>query len=262
MNAIAREAPPPLHDMHLLQQFRYAAKAMKHNQCPVLMEVPGLKAADIVAVREGLWRFDRELPRSAQRAWELHLPRDPEYDEPDDGAIRKQDKDWKLFFHYRSDLKDQLSKRGMELSPWQHEWFEDMQRLLSVCSEALIAYAERIDAICPGHDFTKRAKRARHLNLLRTLKYVPRKGVLAKQHTDRDAITFHMAESAPGLRVMSGKELPSPVAPQVLVFPGDQIERITRGALRACSHSVIDMTGGAEERFAMVFFGKMHTGVM
>jgi hypothetical protein len=257
MNAIAREELSRFYDFET--GLRKTAQALFRSATPALMEVQNLYADDIEAVRKGLWQFDNELSRQEQETWALHVVRDPEYDEPDDGAIRKQGTDWKIFFHYRADLEAMLlTKRGITLTQWQREWFRHMHRLLSACNRTTQRLVQRLDKLYPGHRFEQRYLATEHLNVLRTLKYVPRAGVLAKLHTDRCGITFHIAESASGLKVESEMPLESPQAPHVLVFPGDQFTRITGGKVPACRHTVVDTTGGTEERFAMVYFAKFN----
>lgn len=246
--------------------FANAAIAMLDNQGPVTMKVPGLCSIDIAQACEGLKRFDR-LSRDEQARWMLHEPRDPKYDEPDDGAIRKEPPhDWKLYFHYRRDLEALLhARRGIALTWGQRKWFRQMERIWKACTCALHGYARELDRLAPGYDFEQRALQWEHLNVLRLLRYVPHAGTLAKWHTDRDAITFHIAESAQGLRSTRGWEVveqKTPQAPEVLVFAGDQLDQITHGAIQRCHHAVEDTTGGTRERFAMVFFGKFYPGTL
>jgi isopenicillin N synthase-like dioxygenase len=265
MSAVLSQLFAPTVAEDRTMNFANAAMGMIQNEGPVTMEVPGLFKSDIDAARQGLERFDRELSRAEQARWQLHLLRDPKYDEPDDGAIRKEPPaDWKLFFHYRRDLAEQLKVHGIELNQWQQDWFESMHDIWHKCTTALDDYALELDRLCPGYHFSERhAHQGTNLNVLRILRYVPHAGILAKEHTDRAGITFHIAESEPGLRSLKGRKVReerTPETPNVLVFAGDQLDAITRGEIQHCWHTVEDTTDGTAERFAMVFFGKFWTG--
>jgi isopenicillin N synthase-like dioxygenase len=243
-----------------------AVIGMLDNQGPVSMEVPGLSAIDIAAAFEGLENFELK-PRAEQARWQIHELRDAKYDEPDDGAIRKEPPhDWKLFFHYRRDLKRLLFERsGVRLTSVEEQWFEHMDAIHRTCTAANHAIAAALDRLCPGYRCIERALQFESTNVLRILRYVPHPGTLAKWHTDRAGITFHMAESHPGLRTARGhreREEHTPATPDVLVFSGDQLDTITRGEIQRCWHTVVDTTGGAAARQAMVFFGKFWPGAL
>lgn len=245
---------------------RKTAKEILAGNSPATMEVPDLSSTNIDAAFVGLRQFDQEVDRPTQKHWEIYTPRDPQYLESDDGAIRKEPpSDWKLFFHYRPDLARLLSGlQRVSLNKWQQEWFAHMDAIWYACTQAHRAYARELDALQPGFRFEKRAELWQHLNCLRLLRYVPHKGShLAKPHTDRSATTFHVAESRSGFETRHGfatKAHESPTASDVLVFTGDQMEVITRGGIQRRWHQVVDTSKGEEERFAMVFFCKMYTG--
>jgi isopenicillin N synthase-like dioxygenase len=213
-----------------------------------------------MAAQSGLFRFDAEVPREIQSHWEFHVERDKEFDEPDDGVLRKAKTDWKVFLHWRPDLADLLATRGVTLSPWQKDWFEHCRRIHAACSISLLALTQKMDAIRPGFGFARRFAECSDPPVLRILKYEPREGDLARCHTDRCGITFHIAESAPGLEGREGWDwMPyrSPESPEVLCFPGKQLESITQGSIPALYHQVVDTTRGSRARWAMVFFGKL-----
>lgn len=252
----------PAQDMTLVGKYRKAGRDfLKSQHQPCILEVPGLREPDITRARLSFMRFETEVPREMQNHWMLHVPRDPHFDEPDDGAIRKKGKDWKLFFHYRPNTEEiLLREHGITLTSWQKDWFLSMNRIWHACTEAHLAFADRLDHIDPGHGLFRRALAYRHQNCLRLLSYEPRKGTIATIHTDRCAITQHIAESAPGLRTYQ-EDQPydeeTPRLPNVLVFSGDQFSRITKDNVPALRHSVEDTSRGKYRRFAMVFFGKM-----
>ena len=249
----------------LKQNYNDAARAILGNEWSAPLEIPGLLSSNILAEMNGLARFNRTVPLEEQERWKVWVPRNPKYDEPDDGAIRKKPpNDWKLFFHYRSDLEELLFQHnGITLSSWQKAWFRSLGHTLDVCNGALQAFAEELDYVQPGFNFKERAGRERHLNVVRVLQYEPRPGTLAKIHTDRTALTFTLGESTPGLHFSRGletKAVSCPQAPQTLLFPGDHFEMITRGAVARTYHLVHDQTNGATIRSSVVFFGSFYTG--
>lgn len=252
---------PETREERQMWNFRRTAREILAGNSPVTMEVPDLSPIDVAATREGLWQLIAEFSAEELKRWNIFVERDRKFIEPDDGLIAKDGVDWKKFFHYRPGLKDLLRVlKGVEVTPAQAAWFDHMERIWNVCTAAHIAYAEQLDLLRPGFNFAERARRFAHSNVLRTLWYVPRAGTLAQWHSDRCATTFHMAESAEGLKVASGWDIVpqrSPEPPEVLVFTGDQFAKLTRNAIPARHHVVDDSTGGTKERFAMVFFGKM-----
>jgi isopenicillin N synthase-like dioxygenase len=227
------------------------------------MEVEGLAYSHIDGAFRGIQRFDLEIPRIVQkRRWGFVTAYPGEKREKDGGAVRKRRTDWKLFFHFRPDVRKELrSRHGIQLNQWQREWFDYMEWIWNTCTAHHFACAREMDRLLPGYDFHERAQHSMQANCLRSLLYDPREGVVATRHTDRDALTQHIAESAPGLWAGNGKRMRpyrSPMTPQVLVFPGDQLALITNGKTHATEHQVEDTTDGKHQRFAMVFFGKMY----
>jgi isopenicillin N synthase-like dioxygenase len=207
-------------------------------------------------------RFDKEVPREEQMKWKLHVPRDPEYDEPDDGIIRKDATDIKGYIHWRLDTEMLFSMHGIALTAWQRDWLRVFPRVYARCVESQYAIAQAMDTLRPGYGFAARYMDATRHNqhCIRILKYERREGTVAHRHTDRDALTDHLAESADGLHACRGDTrtlCPTPAAPGSTLFTGRQLAAITDGALPALEHEVDDTTGGSKERWAVVFFGKM-----
>jgi len=252
----------------LAWNFRYAAREVLAGNGPVTMEVPGFSSYNAAGAREGLWRFALELSLEEKRRWEIEVPRDPKFPEPDDGAVFKKRSDKKLddkwYLHFRPELARLLREmRGIRLTPWQEEWFGHLNQLWHAAERAHLEYATAVDQLQPEVQFVERIGRiGTDQHVLRLLRYEPHSGTIAEWHADRNATTFHMAESAPGLRVKKGWDVipqASPEPPEVLVFSGDQLAKVTQNSVPAVHHVVVDSTGGLEERFAMVFFGKMST---
>jgi len=227
---------------------------------PLPITINGLKRRDINAAKNGLIRFLKEVPLEELARWTLNVPRDPEFDEDDDGVMLKSETDRKVYLHYRPDLKTLLQEhRSIEITDWQCKWFKSCNRIRTACMNYLYEFARQMDIQQPGYDFEARARENATQHVVRVLNYVPREGIIAKPHTDRCAITFHLAESASGLCAYRGFErvpCATPPTPGALCFTGQQLERITHGAIPAVYHEVEDNTPD-KPRWAIVFFGKM-----
>lgn len=240
------------------------AKSLISGKALCTMTVSGLQAKDINAAHEGLFRFDREVPPELQRRWHLNVPRDPEYKEPDDGVIRKDGTDKKLYLHYRPGLLDHLDEAGVSTLIWQLDWLEACDRIWRACASAMMQLADAMDELKPGYGFADRVNaRGDDQHCLRILKYFPRAGSLAQTHFDRCAITQRIAESHPGFYVQDGWNKlfwSGPKTPRVDCFAGDQLERASKGGIRRVWHGAEDQTDGTSERWAIVFFGKMVSG--
>jgi len=239
-------------------------KAPFSGNVPFARIVRGLHLKDVVAVQRGLARFDSEAPPTIKNLWEIHVRRDPKYDEPDDGIIRRigQDgQDHKVFLHYRPDLPQLLAGSGIRLKLWQCTWFAACGRIWTACAVATDELAKEMDKMRPGFRFAERAAQYRDQHVLRVIKYDQRPNRLADEHSDRSAITFRIAESHPGFYTKDGwnrQFYDAPATPKVDCFAGDQLEHITRGGIRRVWHGADDSTGGAETRSVVVFFGKMY----
>lgn len=238
------------------------AIALLSGGAPISLHIDGLLREDVARATEGLFRFDAETPRETQKLWEVHVPRDPDYDEPDDGVIRKDGIDQKIYLHWRPDLEVLLHERGITLTGEQEEWFAHCARIHAACCRSLLEVTLRMDHMRPGYHFAERIRGAMDQHCLRILKYYRREkpGPLARTHTDRNGITFGIDASADGFCAQLGWDTvpcPAPALPQVICFSGSQLEKITEGAVRALHHKVVDIHNGTRERSAMVFFGKM-----
>jgi hypothetical protein len=228
------------------------------------MSVPDLSASLIKHVVEGFDDFlNSRLPKERLR-WSLDIDRDPEPREQDDGYVRKDGErgaDRKGFFHYRSDFESQLLRAtGIRPTNIERIWLQACQDLLTTCSCALLRLAREMDREQPGFDFAERTTGLAHLHVIRIVRYDAGYQSLARMHQDRCAITFHLAESEPGLEVREGfgkKLCVSPKAPQVLTFPGGMLEHITEGAIPALWHGAREQSGSSKSRWVVVFFGKM-----
>lgn len=202
-------------------------------------------------------------------AWSLFITRPGEpNDDRDDGLIRKgkqyrgQAVDNKWFFHWRPTLAGLLAERGVSIEGYE-EFFEACRFLHTTYLDLVEKIALEFDRQCPGFDLHRRmtTQLGRDIAVLRVIVY-DRGGaihntdnIIARQHTDRDCITLHVAEGRPGLHIGAERE-PYVVQPnKMLAFAGQKLERLTKGRLTALPHDVKDVeTDDAEQRWAMVFF--------
>jgi hypothetical protein len=237
------------------------ANAILYGDVPCQTVVPGLRAEDTRRAIGGLIRFLRCVPEERQRPWTLDLPRDPEYLEPDDGIIRKNGADKKIYLHFRPDMRQRLTEQGLALTNKETEWLYACGRVWEACARAVDKIARRMDEEMPGHLFAERVDAYRSQHCLRVLAYRPCAGSLAHPHYDRSATTFQLAQFPDGFYTLDGGNYRlhgSCTPPETLVFTGQQLERVTKGAIPSTLHGAMDQTSGTMPRYAVVFFGKMY----
>lgn len=240
------------------------ARSLLAGDVPSRVIVPSLQAEDLAAAAEGLARFERDVLANEQARWQLALPRDPRFAEPDDGVMRRTSAggDQKIFLHFRPDLPVQLAERGVQLCRWQTDWLYTCFKIWAACDVAMTALVGEMDRLRPDLALPSRLRNLPDEHCLRILKYNRRAGTIAHTHTDRCAITFRIAESHPGFYIEDGgtrRLYEAPPTPMVDCFVGDQLAELTERAAPATLHGAEDQTAGAEERWAIVFFGKIRS---
>lgn len=197
----------------------------------------------------------------SRESWRLCVPRrGVEPDDADDGLIRRsktyegEATDDKWFFHWRPSLRSHLAARGVDISAYE-DFFEICGLIFSTCVNLSLAFASDFDLRCPGYDLSKRIGTAvaEDLHVLRILAYDVGT-TIARPHTDRSLLTFHIAESRPGLRLGEERELYVASHADVLLFPGRKLQNLTRGRFPALVHDVIDVTSERQCRWSIVFF--------
>ena len=241
--------------------FERAAAALLAAQHPHLAAVPDLDPGLPGAVARGLERLLASRDPASLAAWCVHTARDPEYPEPDDGLIRKDAFDRKCYFHFRPDLQYLLhAKNGVSLTETERIWFDACMALHARCANAAKMIARGMDRQRPGFAFEARLNAHADQHTLRIVRYDAGYTTAARWHVDRCAFTLHVAESEPGLVVRAGWDeqlCASPRAPNVMLFSGKTLERITRGAIPALWHGAKDQSRCTRPRWAIVFFAKM-----
>lgn len=211
-------------------------------------------------VAHGMSLFDTRVPRDEQARWAIKVPRDPDHDEYDDGVIRKSNdkpSDQKLVLHARPELPHLLQKNGVTLTEDLCAWIGAAILLRNSIHETFVQFAHAIDEVCSGHCLVERifeTEAGTLTSLARANLYESNGRGYAREHTDRNGATITIGESSPGLYFI-GHPDPPPLPPNHgMVFPGQLMERITRGEVKATWH-------GARTRracgpsWSQVFFG-------
>lgn len=207
--------------------------------------------------------FQKLIADPDREKWSLNTLRvgsDPR--EPDDGLIRKEKglygkaQDNKWFFHYRRSLEDRLQEHGVDTT--MHTFFLDRARELHLhCHHMMKAIGLALDGLHPDLEFARHLTEAEDadLNVLRLLSY-DKGSDIGKAHTDLSALTFHLAESRPGLRIGSEPRQPYKAEPnKILVFNSIKIQRLSKGRLPAVPHDIVDDDIAATEgRWSVVYF--------
>lgn len=225
------------------------------------------------AVMDGFFKFLTQTP--CKRAWTIY---DPAQGEPDLGYLPRRGKanhdtpgatyDRKHLFHYRPDLLDELTRRGI---PFRSElpWIKACGELFKACQGALNQFIdEQISPRFPQTPFrslTEGADRpgAEGRNILRLIVYFPAPSavpgtLIAKPHQDRSAFTLHVDENEPGLH--TGKTLWQTSQSQALIFPGKKAWSLTQGKLAPLTHHVeVTSSTSAKRRTAIVYFAHTNT---
>ncbi|MFZ2804644.1 MAG: 2OG-Fe(II) oxygenase family protein [Patescibacteria group bacterium] len=213
----------------------------------------------------------RALISSPERdQWTFFVPRHGEpNDEPDDGLVRKgkthtyEKTDNKWFFHYRPSLRGHLAKHNVQTDSYGEMLLAAGDYLHRYYENMVLRIADALDLHLPGYRIPDlmRHEAGRSVNVLRILAYdqgcaaTNVNNIVARPHTDRDFLTFHIANSRDGLHLGPERE-PYAVQPgKLLAFAGQKLERLTRGHIKAVQHDVQDPDGAAPDgRWSMVFF--------
>ncbi len=228
--------------------------------------------------------------------WQVGSPANGDFD--DGYVLRKPDKrtpacgpctncvqtpgyDDKQFFHYKPHLTALLDLAGVDYHD-HLEWFNDLDEMHRYCRTAFHKVLVDLDKLMPGFNFAKRFNSivAQNRHVLRLLCYsMPMKEgqELAKDHTDRNFGTFHVAETHQGLvlslpdadRTKKGlvrhDYVPEPG--KVLMFTGNKAFDLSSAVLRKVVHGVFVPNGfvpqaEVEPRMSMVFFGHVFPEVL
>jgi hypothetical protein len=219
--------------------------------------------------------YDRllEEPIEYQRLWTFDVAqmqdRSRRFD-PDDGLVFKRGEpnvdpkqaayDYKAYLHYSSRLRPLLLMSGIDIA--RHVRFlDDLEKLYQACRLGVFAVAQAIDAQAGTSVAAAFLQSTEHK--LRLLRYEPGAAgtVIGKSHTDRSAVTVHLAETFPACYVEG--ELIEAKEDDALVFGSDGLHTQVGGSLpgiHACRHEIIVPPGSGwttERRRSIVFFGRL-----
>lgn len=238
------------------------ALAFVGGDVPEYLHVPGLTRGMIEANIAGFIAFLKEVPRDEQARWQIHVPRDPMFDEPDDGFLRKDDddkeSDRKALFHIRPDTLQLLEKKGVVVSDRWRRWIEDCMYVRELCEMQAFALAQAIDQIMPGMRLTERMLESTSTNpgMYRIGVYEPGGTGYAKEHVDRNFLTMHLGASHPGLYFKTKHgEFPGtdPESGEALAFPSAKLSRLSGGRIPALKHGSKPCATSANRWFAAYF---------
>jgi isopenicillin N synthase-like dioxygenase len=241
-------------------------------------------------VEEDFIRFTQEKP-AYQDNWTFDLTTPSRLEDggyqvksdPDFGytfRAGKSGKDHKHFMHDKDKiLRRLLSMREVDISKYE-EFLTELEKLQDCCFEQVIIFATQLDKILPGYNFAEKINKAHSLNTIRLIAYLPKpKGhVIAREHTDRNAITMHIYQSQGGLFLDlhdGSKYLYEQKNGSTVVFPGKKLQVLTGGKfsevpvvegseetklvgsgglIRATSHYAQSFGGIKDMRVSMVYF--------
>lgn len=238
------------------------ALAIASGDAPEYLQVPGLTRAMIEANIAGFLAFLKEVPRDEQQRWRIHVPRDPMFDEADDGFLRKDEEgkesDRKALFHIRADTLELLERQGVSVSERWRKWIEGCIHVRALCEMQAFALAEAIDRIMPGMRLVERMLDAAATNpgMYRIGVYEPGGTGYAKAHLDRNFLTMHLGSSHPGLyfRTRHGDfDAIDPESGEALAFPSAKLARLSNGRIPALMHGSKPCVTDANRWFAVYF---------
>lgn len=204
---------------------------------------------DNISIHETIKRIEKNFlllikePEAYRKLWEFDVqpypPKDGKYD-PDMGLIERSGhnhKDHKFFLHDKNrTLRTLLELRGVNYDK-HHQLLFDMEILQTLANTRVLAFAKQLDKRFPGKNFADGIRKAAYLNTLRLIAYsepekTQKEQIIARGHTDRDAITMHLYESSPGLklRLHDGSEYQYEQSDgYTVVFPGKKLQAATGG---------------------------------
>ena len=231
--------------------------------------VPFLSSDVVPLLIPGLLTFFA-LPEKAKMHLAVDTPDEDDPDKgPDNGYIRKSGGpkkdgglyDRKQIFHYRPSLWSEYAKRDVDITPYR-AWLGEAHTLYLRCLQLLKNFTRALDKECPGYNFQRltRTERALSKHVLRALLYDPPSPgeiLIGKSHTDRNGISIHVRESRPGLRLGKDQQNYVITPDTALIFPADQVERLTEGKIKALQHEIWEEEPHApDRRWSLVFFGQ------
>ncbi len=211
-----------------------------------------------------LWRQFCELPQEIKSrfAFSNHQigTKDPGYKERE----RQKGREDKWYFHYTGENDTLIAKDGLselvQNNSTLKAFFDFSQLIYKKAGDVALSIAKDLDRKVPG--IFKEVEEGRHAMVMRFLYYNPQSPTdmsLADPHVDRSGYTLHLYESHPGLELMNLEErwIPAPMGEgHTIVFGGYQLEKKSKGEIRATWHRVNRISGvnDRSSRTSIVFF--------
>ena len=209
------------------------------------------------------------LPLEYRERYTIPIPDEDDPDkQADNGYLRKDGRakpsggywDKKDIWHYRPWHWSWYQRNNVDISA-HRVLFELSQVVFLRCLRLQRQFLKALDSVMPGYNFTSlaRSEYAFAKHVLRLALYDQAESnqrELGKPHRDRNFITFHIADSRPGLRTGEDKTLYVAEPDTILVFPSVHAERITGGKLKALEHGVWEEEDPdvADRRWSIIFF--------
>ncbi len=241
----------------------------------VVVKRPGLRS--LITACDKAWRAYCDQPVSHKQRHTVRLAIDDPDEGPDNGYVNRYGelvpageatKDQKEYWHSRPFVAEKVLV-AVRPSKIDKELLVATRHLYDELEHDLYRFAHAFDRACPGFAVEESMRRMGdpqpfgHVLRLLHYKYVVEPGEeIAKVHTDRDAITLHVADSHPGLVVYlrGGEEFLAPTLPDTLiVFFGRRMSVRTKGQVKSLAHRVISPEEAGipnERRTCEVFFGQ------
>ena len=168
--------------------------------------------------------------------------------------------DAKHLFHWSPDLVELLQERKVDISR-HRKLLRSCQASSYWCMGVFVNLGKALDVVMPGYHLYERVShRANWRQVILRLgqyKEVSGRRVIGKGHTDKSFLTIHLCDSHPGLHFAGGD--PIRTRNQILVFPGDKMEQVTKGEMKAVWHEVTDERSAEDRtpRSFSVFFSNI-----
>ena len=227
------------------------------------------------------------LPENERKLWEIYSG---DTQKSDDGLIERSDSehDRKFFFHYKSmdrimrhiGKTDLYRRQRAKIDEFLHN-LDSMHKNLLYDMQCI---ASAFDKLHPGYSLYEKLmlQHQEGRGVLRLLYYLPGYRVVAKPHYDQSMLTFHVADSHPGLFIGENqRDVYVPRRDGMLLFNGIKAEIATSGEcakygplralnpswndeskLRATLHGAVSNEDSIREgRWAIVFFCHSKVGL-
>jgi len=234
----------------------------------------------VISEADKSWRAFCDQPPGHRELFTVRHKDDDPAEGPDNGYVPKGDylplkdahenehvvQDTKLYFHYRPFIA-RLLRRRKGFSHTEEYLLNSAGLLYRKLEQEILRIGQALDNVLPGFQVAEGLRANAHPepfgHVLRYLLYKKAEEAgeeLARGHTDRCAITLHVADSRPGLVVYlgGGEQFLVETQPDTLIlFFGKRLSVRTNGRVRSLNHRVIspaDASRPTNQRTCTVLF--------